>query len=282
MCDTHCHVQFTNFKEDADEVIKRALDKKIQMIVVGSQSTTSKRAVLYANKYETGVFAAVGLHPVHLIEQEVDEEEMNFVSRQEKFDYEFYKNLAQDKKVVGIGEVGVEYFHRPEDLTKEEVKKIQSQNFIEHCRLADEMNLPVIVHCRDAHADQLELIKQIIAKGGLKNRGVVHCFTGNWQEAKAYLDLGFFIGFTGVITFPPKKTNPQPSLDLLEVVQKIPLDRLLVETDSPYLAPPPHRGERNEPAYVEFVAQKVAEIKNLPLETVLEQTFRNTKALFKI
>jgi len=282
MIDTHCHAQFNAFKDDSDEVIKRSLEKEIYMILVGSQSSTSKRAVEFANKYSSGVWAAVGLHPTHLMEHEVDEEEVNFVSRTEKFDYEYYKQLAQDKKVVAIGEVGLDYYHKPDTISFEELKALQAPNFIEHAKLADEMNLPVIIHCRDAHNDQLGIIRDLISKGGMKKRGVVHCFTGNWQEAKQYVDLGFYIGFTGVIAFPPKKTNPQPSLDILEALKNTPLDRILSETDAPYLTPPPHRGERNEPVYVEFIIQKIAEVKGITVQEAQDATFNNAKRLFEL
>lgn len=282
MFDSHCHVQFRAFKDDSAEVIKRSLDKKIGMIIVGSQNSTSQRAVEFAQKYSNGVWAAIGLHPIHLVEQEINEEEISFKSREEKFDHDFYKNLAQQPKVVGIGETGLDYYHQSSIIPLDELKKKQADNFIQHCCLADELNLPMIVHCREAHADQIELIKNVLANGGLKKRGVIHCHTGDWTEAEQYLQLGFFIGFTGVINFPPKKNNPQPTLNILEAVKKIPLDRLLIETDAPYLAPPPHRGERNEPAFVEFVAQKVAEIKGISFEEVAKQTVKNTEQLFNI
>jgi len=279
--DSHCHVQFNAYKDDADDVISRALAENTWMIVVGSQKTTSERAVEYANKYE-GVWAAIGLHPIHLTEQEVDEEEVNFKSRREVFDYPAYATLAQNKKVVAIGEVGLEYYHQPQNISLDELREIQTKNFVEHCHLADEFSLPLIIHCRDAHTDQIKLVREIIAQGGLQKRGVVHCFTGNWQEAKAYLDLGFDIGFTGVINFPPKKSNPQPTSDLLEVVKNTPLDKILAETDAPYLSPPPHRGERNEPAFVKFVVAKIAEIKGISYEEAATATFANTRKLFNV
>lgn len=280
--DSHCHVQFNAYKGETDEIIKRTLAEDVWMLIVGSQKSTSERAVNFANIYQEGVWAAIGLHPVHLTEQEIDEEEMSFISRQEIFNFDEYLKLGQNKKVVAVGEVGLEYFHQPKNIDQKDLYNIQAKNFIEHCRLADELNLPIIIHCRDAHADQIKLVQEIIERGGLKNRGVVHCFTGNWQEAKAYLDLGFYLGFTGVINFPPKKTNPQPSLDLLEVVKNTPLNKILAETDSPYLAPPPYRGKRNEPIFVKFVVEKIAEIKGISFKEAAEATFQNTRKLFKI
>ncbi|MEK9183173.1 MAG: TatD family hydrolase, partial [Patescibacteria group bacterium] len=207
LIDSHCHVQFNAYKNDAEEVIRRSLEQKVKMIVVGSQASTSKRAVAYARQYD-GLWAVVGLHPIHLTSQEVDEEEMSFLSREEKFDYEFYKNLATDEKVVGIGEAGLDFFHLPKNLTLAEVTKIQIQAFEAQAELATELNLPMVIHCRGAHQALLPILKNFCQKGKLSGRGVAHCFTGNWREAKGYLDLGFYISFTGIITFPAKKTNP--------------------------------------------------------------------------
>lgn len=282
--DSHCHVQFNAYKNDADEVIKRTIEKGVSMMVVGSQKSTSQRAVEYAERYPKNIWAAVGLHPVHLVEQEVEEDEeyIKFKSREEKFDFKFYKKLASHPKVVAIGEAGLEYYHQPKNVSFEGLKKIQSENFIQHCRLADELNLPVIIHCREAHQDQIALIKKIISEGGLRKRGVVHCFTGDWLAAEQYLEMDFFIGFTGVITFPAKKNNPQPTFDLLEVVQKTPLDHILVETDAPYLAPQVYRGQRCEPWMVEEVIKKIVEIKQVSVSEIAKKTAENTQKLFNL
>src|SRR3989338_3441742 len=216
LIDSHCHVQFNAYKNDAEEVIRRSLELEVKMIVVGSQASTSERAVEIGHKYD-GLLAVVGLHPILLTSQEVDEEEMNFHSREEKFDYDFYKKLADDKKVVGIGEAGLDFFHLPKNLTLEDVVKIKIEAFEAQAELATELNLPMAIHCRDAHQTLLPILQKFCKNGQLQNKGVAHCFTGNWQEAKSYLDLGFYIGFTGVVTFPAKKTNQQQQLDLIEV-----------------------------------------------------------------
>ncbi|MBI5023289.1 MAG: TatD family hydrolase [Candidatus Magasanikbacteria bacterium] len=279
LIDSHCHVQFNAYKNDAEEVIRRSLEREVKMIVVGSQASTSKRAVEYARRYD-GLWAVIGLHPIHLTLQEVDEEEINFHSREEKFDYNFYKKLAIDEKVVGIGEAGLDFFHLPKNLTLETVTEIQTETFEAQAELATELNLPMVIHCRDAHQTLLPILQKFYQNGKLQNRGVAHCFTGNWQEAKGYLDLGFNIGFTGVITFPAKKINPGPQLNLIEVVKNTPLNMILVETDSPYLAPQEHRGERCEPWMVIEVSKKIAEIKNISFEEVVKQTVKNTLNLF--
>lgn len=280
LIDSHCHIQFNAYKDDACEVIRRSLAQGVKMIVVGSQQSTSVRAVEYAKKYDRSIWAVVGLHPVHLTEQEVDEEEIKFHSREEKFDFEFYERLAKEPETVGIGECGLDFFHLPNNLSLAEVERVQTEAFLTQVELADSAGLPLVIHCRNAHAELLPLLKKKVSEGKLKRGAVAHCFTGNWQEAKQYLDLGIYLGFTGVIAFPPKKSNPQPTLDLLEVAHKTPLEQILVETDAPYLSPPPHRGERNEPAFVQLVAQKLAEIKSLELAQVEEQTVKNTLKLF--
>ena len=275
MMDTHCHIQFNAYKNDYNDVIKRCAAKGVILNVVGSQKETSRRAVEYANKYDN-IYATVGLHPIHLFKSHVDESEAKFDSRAEDFDYEFYKNLAKNKKVIAIGECGLDFFHQPEGVSREDVLKKQKQTFTAQYKLALELNLPLVIHVRDAHDEMIELLD------GKAVRGTVHCYTSDWEHAQKYLDLGLHLGFTGVITFPPKKTDPQTQLDLLEVVAKCPLERMLVETDAPYLAPQAYRGQRCEPWMVEEVAKKIAEIKNLSFAEVVKITTQNAKKLFNL
>lgn len=243
--DTHAHLNFNVYKEDSPKVLQRSLDGGVWMINVGSQYSTSKRAVEMAEKYREGVYAAVGLHPIHV--------------REEEFDYEKYKELAKSKKVVAIGEVGLDY--KPEYASfKEKQKDVLRQQI----KLAEELNLPIIFHCRMAHQDLLEILNS-------KLNGVIHCFTGSLEEAKRYMDMGFYLGFNGIIF----------KLNLDEVIAKTPLDKILIETDCPYLTPPQEEG-RNEPIYVKYVAEKIAKIKGLSYEEVAEITTKNAKKLFKI
>ncbi len=316
LIDTHAHVNFNAYREDGEAVIKRALKNGIWLINVGSQYSTSRRAIEFAQKYPEGVYAAVGVHPVHLKEQviyeEVDSlEEFEFKTRPETFDFKKYEELAGHKKVVAIGEVGLDYFHlqtaelhpaynrrgkRGTDTrppageagnnaeTMEEQKKKQKENFIKHLELAEEVNKPVIIHCREAHNDVLEILKNFPAcaspmasarRAGSKNnvKGVVHSFSGRWSQAEEYFELGFYISFNGLITF---------ARDYDKVIKNAPLERLMLETDCPYLTPVPHRGKRNEPSYVKYVAEKIAEIKGISLEEVAEATTRNARELFGI
>jgi TatD DNase family protein len=284
LIDTHSHLNFSAFKDDADETIVRALAKDIWLINVGTQSTTCERAVRMAEKYERGVYAAVGLHPTHLFETLVDESEFDvkFKSRSETWDADFYEKLAASEKVVAIGEIGLDYNFAPQNIDLEMVKAEQKKVFRQALDCADRLNLPVIIHSRDTHDDIVPILKEYLDAGRLARRGVLHCFTGGWSDAERYLDLGFLISFTGIITFAPRPKQMELQRQILEVVEKIPLDKIMVETDSPYLTPEPHRGERNEPQYVEFVARKIAQIKNIPFGEVASATTATAKKFFEI
>ena len=276
LIDTHAHVNFIDFKSDSKEVIKRALDENIWIINVGAESKTSERAVKMAEEYKEGVYAAIGLHPSHLVEKDVEykenEEIVKYKSKPEEFDYDFYLNLAKNKKVVGIGECGLDYFRTSDESLKEKQKEV----FIKHLKLAKEANKPIIIHCRNAHDDLLKILHLAVKPPS----GVMHFFTGTLEQAKKYIGLGFYISFSGVITFPPRKGEIVGAYD--EIIKNIPLEKILVETDCPFVAPVPHRGKRNEPAYVKYVAQKIAEIRGVSFEKVTEQTTKNAKRLFGI
>lgn len=281
LIDAHSHINFNGYKDDAEEVIGRARAAGIGMLAVGSQHSTSERAVEYAEKHED-IWAVVGLHPTHLFPQHIDEEEISYDTRQEVFDADFYRKLAQSsKRVVGIGECGLDYYRLPENVPAEEVKKKQQEVFRQHLDLCLELDLPVMVHVRDAHADTIAVFEDYAAQGK-KPRGNIHCFTGTVEDAERYLALGLYISFTGIITFPPSKLQKALGHTLQDVVKAVPLEKMLVETDAPYLAPVPFRGKRNEPAYVQYVAGEVAKIRNITLEEVEAQTLMNTKALFRL
>lgn len=255
LIDTHAHLNFKAYKEDADEVIKRALKNNIWMINVGAAFETSKKAIELAEKYPRGIFSAVGLHPNHI--------------EDENFNYEKYKELARNEKVVAIGETGLDYFR----IENRELRIKQAEIFKKHIELANELNKPLIIHCRDAHDD---LIKILYPKPYTLNpnlRGVIHCFSGNLEQAKEYRRLGFKIGLNGIITF---------SRNYDEMILDTPLEDILLETDCPYLTPIPYRGQRNEPSYIIEIAKKLAEIKNLSLENIIEQTSQNAKKVFAI
>lgn len=279
--DTHCHVHFQAYQKDMSEVVQRSLDAGVGMITVGTQSSTSKKAIELAEKYD-GVWATVGLHPNHLHKQEFfDDEELppenqevgKIKTRSEKFDPKFYRELANHPKVVAIGEFGLDYYRIPPNVDRQQMIEDQKQSCHEQLKFANEIDKPIIIHCRDAHDDQFELLKAEIDNGGLKKKGVIHCFTGTTEDAKRYESIYFRLGINGILMF---------SKELQEVVKNIPLAQILIETDAPYLAPPPHRGKRNEPAYVKFIAEKIAEIKGIPTSQVAAATTINAKRLFQI
>jgi TatD DNase family protein len=246
------------------------------MINVGSQYSTSKKAIEISENYPKGVYAAVGLHPIHietnLVKMKQDLEEVQQLQEKgEIFNFEKYKTLAKNEKVKAIGEVGLDYYYKPKTKAKKEIFKESQRNVLEQeMELARELDLPVIFHCRMAHQDLLEILKAQLLR--FKIKGAIHCFTGSWQEAEKYLDMGLYLGFNGIIF----------KLGLDEVINRTPLDRILIETDCPYLTPPAMGGKRNEPVYVKYVAEKIAQLKNLKLNEVEGKTTENAKKLFKI
>ena len=245
LIDTHAHLNFNAFENDFDKVIKGSLAEDIWMINVGSNYETSKRAKEIAEKYN-GVFAAIGLHPIH--------------AKDENFNASKYRSLCQSDKVVAIGEIGLDYF-KDYELFKEKQKQV----FLQQLGLAKELDLPVIIHCRMAHEDLLEILNY-------KLRGVIHCFTGNWQQAKKYLDMGFYLGVNGIMY----------KFDLKEVIEKTPLEKILIETDCPYLVPPQADSKRNEPIFIKYIVQDIAKIKGIDFQKVAETTSQNAKKLFII
>jgi TatD DNase family protein len=279
--DTHCHLNFKDFKEDADAVISRSLAGNTQMILVSSEQKTSRRAVEYANKYESGVYAAIGLHPIHLedisVKNDSAEGKYEFKSQAEVFDYDYYYNLAHDnKKVVAIGEIGLDYYHLPADKNIPAVKLKQQKVLKELLLLAHNLDLPVIIHCREAHEDLLPLLTDFYQQhksNQTKEWGVIHCFSGDEKLAAQYQKLNLMVSFTGLITFAKNWD---------EVIKNFPLEKIMIETDAPYMAPIPFRGQRNEPLHVKYVAERMAQLKGLTAEEVEEKTFANAQRVFGI
>jgi len=249
--------------------------------VVGTQKDTSKQAVLLARDNHD-MYASIGTHPNHLFPTYITEEESSFVSREEDFDHEYYEELyaLAPEKIIAIGETGIDLFHVPDDIPVEVVLEKQKEVFLAHAAFAEEHGLPLVIHCRDAHDHLIELLGAWIAGGEHSAQGVIHCYTGDWEHAKKYLDMGLYLGFTGVVTFPAKKTDPQPQNDLLEVVRNMPLDRILVETDAPFLAPQAYRGKRCEPWMVEEVVKKIAEVRGMSVSDTEKHIEQNTRRLF--
>ena len=271
--DIHSHVNFSAFEADRDAVMDRAREAETIVINVGTQIDTSRKAVEMTRVYEN-CYAIIGLHPIHTGASHHDAKELGeggkeFVSRGEIFDKKAYGELLKDPKVLGIGECGLDYY-RCDD---ESIEK-QKTAFIAQIEIANEFNKPMMLHIRNnpedktknAYFDALDLLKKYA-----KVRGDVHFFAGGLEEAKAFLDFGFTLSFTGVITF---------TSDYDEVLKYVPLDMIMTETDSPYVTPVPHRGKRNEPSYVREVVKKIAEVKGLPEPEVAEAILRNAKRVF--
>jgi TatD DNase family protein len=255
LIDSHAHIQSKEYAGEAEAVIARARAAGVETIIAvggaGDMSSNSE-AVALAARFEN-VYATVGMHPHDA--KDVGAGELKTLSE-----------LAGRPKVVAVGETGLDYFynHSPHD--------VQQRVFAQFIHMARATKLPIIVHERDAALQAAELLR---VEGGGELRGVIHCFTGNYEAACAYLDLGFYLSFTGIITF--KNAGP-----LREVVRQVPLEKIFVETDSPYLTPVPHRGKRNEPAYVRFVAETIAKVKGVDLAEVARVTSANVKKLFSI
>lgn len=270
--DTHAHVNFSAYKNDAEEVIKRALDNEIWVVNVGSQSTTSKRAVEMAGKYDEGVYAIVGIHPLHLSKSYHDEEELGpggasgFTSAGENYDHDFYFSLAVDPKTLAIGEVGLDYHHFNDGDDIESLKNKQKETLIEFIKLANEVRKPLMVHCWDAYDDLLN----ILSAYPVTRKGVIHSFVGSFRTAKKFIELGYYIGINGIVTY---------SSDFNRLLREVPLERIVSETDCPYLAPGIHKGERNEPLLVREVVSHIAKIKDLPEKEVREVILANSKLI---
>lgn len=277
LIDTHAHLNMFDFDSDREEVIARSFCKNIHMINVGTNLKSSQKALEIASTYPTGVFAAVGLHPTNIDYEDFSlflgngpKKPENLLERD--FDVSSYKTLADDSKVAAIGEIGLDYYYKPkkqEDLSCYQSR--QKEIFEKQLSFAEELGLPVIIHCRDAHEEMIAILEKKIAAGS-KIKGVIHCFNGTWLQAKKYLDIGFFIGVNGIIF----------KMRLEEELKKIPLQRIVLETDCPFLVPPGAASRRNEPSFLPNIAKRLADIKGLSLKSVAETTTKNATKLFHI
>ena len=251
--DTHVHLNAWQFKEDREETNQRAFDAGVRyMVVVGFDHETIPLAIEIAEKYDT-IYAAVGWHPVDAID--MTEKELAWI-----------EELSHHPKVVAIGEMGLDYHwdKSPKDM--------QAEVFRKQIRLAKKRKMPIIIHNREATEDIIAILEEENAK---EIGGIMHCYSDSVKYVERCLDMNFYISLGGPVTF---KNAPLPK----EVAKEVPFDRLLIETDAPYLAPHPKRGKRNEPAYVKLVAEKIAEIRGVTLEVVAEQTTKNAFQVFKI
>lgn len=266
LIDSHAHLNFKAYDDDLEDVIKRCDDQAMKVINIGAAFDTSQKAVVLA-KDNKDFYASIGLHPIHVYDEE--------------FDLEKFQSLINDK-VVATGETGFDYFHLWQVLEKgaksvEEVKQKQEKVFRAHIKLARENNLALVVHGRNGKEDKTayEDIYRVL-KDEKVERAVVHCYGGNLEEAKKFVDLGMYLGFTGIVTFDNKTE------ELREIARWIPMDKMLIETDSPYLTPVPFRGQRNEPSYVRYVAKQIADLRNMSVDEVIEITGQNAIKLFNL
>jgi TatD DNase family protein len=267
--DAHGHVQFLAYDADREEVISRAKSQGVKLITVGTQISTSEAAIRLSEQYPEDMWATVGFHPSHLALTEHwhhDQSEQEH-PEQEKFEPEKLKELAKNPKVVAIGECGLDYFRINHDR---EIQKRQAEAFMAQIEIAKELKKPLMIHCRDAFRDLIVILKE--HGQGLKP-GIVHFFTGTVDDAKELLNLGYYFNFGGVITF---------ARDYDEQIKLIGADRILSETDAPYVSPEPFRGKRNEPAYVVHTVKKLAEILGLSEEKMKNRIWANTLAIFDI
>ncbi|MCC7357208.1 TatD family hydrolase [Candidatus Uhrbacteria bacterium] len=274
--DTHSHLHFPDYDQDRESCLLRMQEKGIGTIVTGTTLSTSHSAITFAENHEQ-VWASVGYHPEHFSSSFV------YKGEEDKGEYSIdsLRNLAKSSnKVIAIGETGLDFFRIDEGMQVNQAKQRQEQGFREQLRLASELDLTLIIHCRDAFLDIVRVLREEKQKKH-ETRTVIHCFTGNWEQAKLLLDLGCFLSFSGIITFPLKKTQ-DPELAVQRVIERMPMDRMLVETDAPFLAPVPHRGQKNEPSYVTYVVQEIAKIRNVSEQEIIENIRKNTKQAFRI
>jgi len=285
LIDVHTHVHFSAYENDMRDVISRALAQDIWMVSVGTQRDTSEAGIKIAEEYKEGLYATVGLHPTHTTKSYHDEKELgssqaakSFTSRGEEFDGDTYIKLAGHEKVVAIGECGLDYYR-----LSEETKSKQAKVFEEHIEVARAVDKPLMIHCRDgspseprqsrAFGDLIKILKTNRDKLKKDTPGIVHFFTGTPEDAKELVELGFSFSFGGVVTF---------THDYDEAARIIGLDRIVLETDAPYVAPVPFRGKRNEPLYIRHIAEKVAEILGTSVDEVAKTTTKNARKILGI
>lgn len=249
--DSHAHLMDEKYGDEVDKIVSNALENNVKYITnIGYDEKTSKKAVEIAEKNEN-IFATVGIHPEHCNSNEVD--------------YNFMYELSKSSKVVAIGEIGLDYHYEGTNCENQKI------HFIKQIQIANELNLPVVIHSRDADMDMLKVLRE----QSIKNGFVMHCFSSSVEVAKEILKLGGYISFSGTVTFKNAR-------NAIEVAKIVPMDKILIETDAPYLAPEPNRGRRNEPAFVCFTAQKIADIKEISLERFSESVLENTKKFYNI
>jgi TatD DNase family protein len=259
LIDSHAHIDLATFDKDREQVFARARRGGVRVVInVGLDAESSRASLEMAKQYDD-VFSTVGFHP-------------HEASKMGAEDLKTLAELAQDDRVVAVGEIGLDFYR---NLSS---RRSQEKAFRRQLDLAVELGLPVVVHCRQAHREVFKILSAWVKSTlsvGRRRRGVIHCFSGDIELAQRYIDIGFYISLAGSVTYPSAG-------DLVQVAREMPLNRLLLETDSPFLAPQAYRGKRNEPAYVALIAEKVAQVREVPREKVAEAAAKNTISLFRL
>ncbi|MGL5051123.1 MAG: TatD family hydrolase [Fusobacteriaceae bacterium] len=250
LVDTHCHLDNSQYDYDRENILKEIEENMEFVVNIGCDEKSSKKSLELAKKYKN-IYATIGIHPTDIAKIFTND------------DYETLKNMAKEEKVVAIGEIGLDYhwMTQPEEVQKNWLRK--------QMELAKELNKPVVIHTREAIADTVEILKEFP-----EVKGILHCYPGSYETAKEIME-NYYFGVGGVLTFKNSKKT-------VEFVKCIPLEKIVIETDAPYLTPEPYRGKRNHPEYVKFVVQKIAEIKGISYEEVLETTTNNAKKIYGI
>ena len=272
--DTHSHLDSDIYAQDLDIVVKHAQQNDVWAVTLGSDYASSKRAVEIAERYSSGVYAAIGLHPLKVSAEELAEDKL--------LDLEKFFELARHPKVVALGECGLDYHELPEVPRRHPqahlaslIKANQKKVLRKFLQLSEELRLPLLLHCREAHEDMLELLETWDKTSrGFDCRGIVHCYSGNWKQARRYFNVDFMLSLTGLLTHGSYQT---------EIIKKAPLGRLVLESDCPHLTPEPFSIRRNEPSYLTSVADAVAGIRGEPVELIAKTTTENAlKVLNKL
>ena len=253
--DSHCHLNMLDYDKlglTVEQAIEQAKQAGVESILNISVDLDNAKDVVALAQQHDNVFASVGVHPSEVLSVEPS--------------FDDYKQLAQHGKVIAIGETGLDYYYNKDG------HDVMQSRFRTQIQVANDLNKPIIVHTRSAHEDTLRIMQEERAD---QCKGVMHCFTESWEMAEVALSMGFYVSFSGIVTF-------KNAANVVEVASRVPLDRLLIETDAPYLTPVPYRGKPNQPAHVSLVADKIAEIKQLPVQAVAEATTDNFKRLFRI
>ena len=256
--DTHSHYNDEKFDKDREQIIKETYEDGVtKFVCAGYNIESSKKAIELSQKYEF-IYSICGISPNDIPQSE--QELWKDISKIRKI-----VNENRTNKLVAIGEIGLDYYWNKEN------KELQKKGFIEQIDLANELNLPIVIHSRDASIDTIDVIKEHT----VKKTGIFHCCQFNQEMIKQALELGYYISFAGPVTFKNSKNAP-------DIVKMVPLDRILIETDSPYLAPEPNRGKRNDSRNVKFIAQKIADFKEMPIDEIAKITYENAKKIFNI